>query len=96
MLCEGDGEDKTIIDNQLKKINFYDLLETITNLIKIITNSNKFDIKSFYKMVKNYENSVFNEEQYQLLNIALKLFIYLNKIKKYNVTLLHLLEKKRN
>ena len=43
-----------------------------------------------------HNNYVFNEEQYQLLNIALKLFIYLNKIKKYNVTLLHLLEKKRN
>ena len=94
--CE--GYSKTIIGNQLKKINFNKILDTIVKLIKTLTykysNKNNMTYPEYKEMKRVYKSSGFSEEQTMFLDMAIKLFIYLKILSNYSHTLKHLMENK--
>ena len=100
--CE--GHDVKVLENQLKKINYTEILETVVKLIKALTfkyyseekkRKNKtITYQEYKKMKKVYKSSGFNEEQTMFLDMALKLFVYLKLMAEYSHTLKHMLENK--
>ena len=94
--CEGHNE--KILENQLKKINYIEILETVVKLIKALIfkySKNSMITYSEYKSMKSvYKTSGFNEEQTNFLDMALKLFMYLKLMADYSHTLKHILENK--
>lgn len=96
MLCEGNS--KIVMENQIKKVNFYEILDAIIYLVKSLTlaqsESTSFNYQNFKLMSKNYKNSLFKEDETLKLNLALKLYMYLKNLSEHSVTLSHMLEKK--
>ena len=94
--CEGHNE--VIIENQLKRINSNELLETVVKLVKALTfkfsNKNKITYDAYKTMKSAYKSSGFNEDQTMFLEMALKLYMYLKILADYNNMLKHLLENK--
>ena len=98
--CEGQGRSKNekILENQLKKINYIEILETVVKMIKTLTfkysNSNTMNYAEYKNMKSVYKTSGFNEEQTLFLDMALKLFMYLKLMADFSHTLKHMLENK--
>lgn len=96
MLCEGNTQ--KVMENQIKKVNFYEILDAIIYLVKSLTltqsKSSDFNYQNFKLMSKNYKNSFFNEDETLRLNLALKLFMYLKNLSEHSMTLAHMLQKK--
>ena len=94
--CEGNNE--KILENQLKKINYNEILETVVKLIKALifkfSQNKQMNYPEYKNMKKVYKSSGFNEEQTMVLYMALKLFIYLKVLEECSYTLKHLLENK--
>ena len=94
--CEGNN--KKILENQLKKINYNEVLETVVKLIKALifkfSHNKQMNYDEYRNMRKVYKSSGFNEDQTMVLYMALKLFIYLKTLEECSYTLKHLLENK--
>ena len=101
--CEGAND--VVMDNQYKKFNQYEILDTIVNLGKLlcwrIAKNEPFgclysliNYWTYFKLKKNFKKANFNEFEQDTLDIALKLFIYLQNLSEQSFTLKHILESK--
>ena len=97
-ICE--GHDPEILKNQLKKINFNEIMETVIKMIKILifkySNGKKHNLTygDYLSMKTVYQNSGFDADQTMILEMALKLFMYLKILSQESINLRHLLETK--
>ena len=97
--CE--GNDDAVMGNQYNKFNFYEIIETIVNLLKLIVFKNKREkntritVSDYLILKKLFKKSKFTEQETVYLDIALKLFIYLNNLSNFSFTLKHILESKK-
>jgi len=96
--CEGHLKDS--IEPQLKKINFTEILETIVRLIKALAmkflDKPKMTYHEYRQMKDSYKSSGFNQDQTRVLDMAMKLFVYMKILAEHSSTLHHLLETKKN
>ena len=98
--CE--GHEPEILKAQLKKINFNEIMETIIKMFKILIyqhskgRKHNLTYKDYINMKKIYQNSGFGAEETMILEMALKLFMYLKMLSQESINLRHLLETKES
>ena len=96
--CE--GHDPIILKNQLKKINFNEIMETIIKMFKVLIfkhskgRKHNLTYNDYLNMKTVYQNSGFNADETMILAMALKLFMYLKILSQESINLRHLLETK--
>ena len=104
--CE--GGDQNVMENQSKKFNLYEILETIVAFSKLMCwgiamkyGKDKYspphtliNYFTYTRLKKNFKKSKFNEPEKALLDNSLKLFIYLQILSEQSFTLKHILESK--